>query len=128
MGGVDLSAALNLGATFTDVPGGTASWTFTGGTNYNDQNGDAVIAISKANASVTVCRCVISSGVAVHGDGGIGFADGDDSVVISKANALVTVNGYTGTYDAAAHGASGTASGVGGVDPSASLNRARGHR
>ena len=33
VGGVDLSEGLNLGATFTDVPGGTANWTFTGGTN-----------------------------------------------------------------------------------------------
>ena len=51
VGGVDLSAELNLGATFTDVPGGTANWTFTGGTNYNDQSGDAAIIISKADAT-----------------------------------------------------------------------------
>ena len=74
------SAGLNLGATFTDVPGGTANWTFTGGTNYNDQSGTAAI-------------------------------------VISKAERDVTVTGYTGVYDAAAHGASGTATGVGGVEP-----------
>jgi len=37
IGGADLSAGLDLGATFTDVPGGTAYWTFDGGTNYNDQ-------------------------------------------------------------------------------------------
>ena len=30
---------MNLGASFTDVPGGTATWTFTGGTNYTDQSG-----------------------------------------------------------------------------------------
>jgi hypothetical protein len=83
--GVDLSSALNLGATFTDVPGGTADWTFTGGTNYNDQNGKAAIKISKADA-------------------------------------VVKVNGYTGTYDAAAHGATGSASGVAGVDLSSALN------
>ena len=42
------------GRDFTDVPGGTANWTFTGGTNYNDQSGDAAIVINKANATVTV--------------------------------------------------------------------------
>ncbi len=85
VGGVDVSAGLNLGVTFTDVPGGTANWAFTGGTNYNDQSGLV-------------------------------------SIVINKADALVSVNGYTGTYDAAAHGATGTATGVGGVDLGAGLN------
>jgi hypothetical protein len=46
IGGVDLSAGLNLGATFTNVPGGTANWTFTGGTNYNDKNGSVAIVIT----------------------------------------------------------------------------------
>jgi hypothetical protein len=53
VGGVDLSGDLNLGASFTNVPGGTANWTFTGGTNYNDQSGAAAIVINKANATVT---------------------------------------------------------------------------
>ena len=52
VGGVDL-AGLDLGAKFTNVPGGTAHWTFTGGTNYNDQAGDVAIAIIKATAKVT---------------------------------------------------------------------------
>ena len=38
VGGVDLSAGLNLGAQFINVPGGTAHWTFSGGANYNDQS------------------------------------------------------------------------------------------
>ena len=85
VGGVNLSAQLDLGAGFTDVPGGTANWTFTGGTNYNDQS-DSV------------------------------------AIVINKANATVTVSGYTGTYDALPHSATGTATGVGGVDLSAQLD------
>ena len=36
------------------MPGGTATWTFTGGTNYNDQSGTAAIVINKADATVTV--------------------------------------------------------------------------
>jgi Ca2+-binding RTX toxin-like protein len=54
VGGVDLSAGLNLGASFTNAPGGTANWTFTGGTNYNDTNGSVNIAIAKADLSITV--------------------------------------------------------------------------
>ncbi len=85
VGSVNLSAGLSLGSSFTDVPGGTASWSFAGGTNYNDASGTAAI-------------------------------------VITKANAAITVNGYTGVYDDAAHGATGSASGVGGVNLSAGLN------
>jgi hypothetical protein len=48
-------SGLNLGETFDDVPGGNAHWTFTGGTNYNDQpGGDVVIAIHKAPSHTTV--------------------------------------------------------------------------
>ena len=51
--GVDLSGDLNFGATFTDVPGGTAHWSFNGGTNYNNQNGSVEIVINKADATVS---------------------------------------------------------------------------
>ena len=45
---------LNLGATFTNVPGGTANWTFTDVTgNYNNKNGSALVTISKAALTVT---------------------------------------------------------------------------
>ncbi|MFI5380423.1 MAG: beta strand repeat-containing protein, partial [Tepidisphaerales bacterium] len=53
VGGVVLSG-LDLGSTFTNTPGGTAHWTFTGGTNYTDQSGDVAINISKANAAIVV--------------------------------------------------------------------------
>ncbi len=158
VGGVDLSAGLSLGATFTDVPGGTAHWTFTGGTNYNDQSGDAAIVIIKANATVTVTGYTGIYDALPHGAtgsatgvGGVSlpglslgssFTDvpggtahwtfagetnyngqsGDAAIVINKANANFTVTGYSGTYDAAAHGASGSASGVGGVDLTAGLS------
>jgi hypothetical protein len=45
-------AGLNLGATFTNVSGGTASWTFSGGSDYYDQSGDVTIEINKASATV----------------------------------------------------------------------------
>ena len=84
--GTTVLAGLDLGASFTNVPGGTANWSFTDVTgNYNDQSGSVAI-------------------------------------VINKADATIMVSGYTGVYDGIAHGASGTATGVGGVDLSGSLN------
>ena len=48
-------AGLNLGASFTNVPGGTAHWTFTDQSgNYNDKGGNVQIAIYKADATCTV--------------------------------------------------------------------------
>ncbi len=46
VGDVDLSGSLTLGDIFTDVPGGTANWSFSGGTNYLDESGDVAIDIT----------------------------------------------------------------------------------
>jgi hypothetical protein len=54
VGGADLSDGLDLGDSFTNVPGGTANWSFSGGTNYNDANGSVAISISKADATIDV--------------------------------------------------------------------------
>jgi hypothetical protein len=48
--GENLSASLNLGPVFTNVPGGTANWTFNGGINYNDASGSVQIVITTAFA------------------------------------------------------------------------------
>jgi len=53
----DASAAgssLDLGQPFTNFPGGTATWVFTGGTNYTDQTGAVSITIGRANATINV--------------------------------------------------------------------------
>src|SRR5207248_674598 len=52
-GGAALGSTLNLGAAFTNYPGGTAFWTFIGGTNYNDQNGSVSIVINKVHLTET---------------------------------------------------------------------------
>src|SRR5206468_1651645 len=52
--GEDLSSLLNLGATFTTVPGGTADWSFAGNTNYEAAGGHAAIVINQAKASISV--------------------------------------------------------------------------
>ncbi|HJS98061.1 MAG TPA: kelch repeat-containing protein, partial [Terriglobales bacterium] len=52
--GEDLSTLLNLGSNFTDVPGGTANWTFAGNTNYKSSSGSVAITISQADANIHV--------------------------------------------------------------------------
>ncbi|MEK6752680.1 MAG: sortase, partial [Chloroflexota bacterium] len=48
-------SGLDLGATFINVPGGTANWTFTDVTgNYNDDSGSAAIIITQAGATIVV--------------------------------------------------------------------------
>lgn len=51
--GEDLSSLLNLGASFTNVPGGTAHWTFAGNANNAPASGDVSIIIAKATPTIT---------------------------------------------------------------------------
>jgi uncharacterized repeat protein (TIGR02543 family) len=62
IGGVTLSG-LDLGASFTNVPGGTAHWTFTDVTgNYNDASGDVSITINAKEVTVTADNQTIGVG------------------------------------------------------------------
>jgi hypothetical protein len=63
----DLSSLLHLGASFTDVPGGTANWTFDGNVNYKSASGSATISISQADASITVTGYSGTYDAAAHG-------------------------------------------------------------
>jgi len=50
----EVLSTLNLGDSFTNVPGGTANWTFTDSTgNYNDDAGSVKIVILKAVLTIT---------------------------------------------------------------------------
>jgi hypothetical protein len=49
----NLDAQLNLGASFTNVPGGMAQWTFDGGANYNPASGEVAIVINKATPTLS---------------------------------------------------------------------------
>ena len=52
--GEDLSADLDLGPSFTDVPGGTADWTFTDSTgDYLDAAGSVAIVISSTGQTIS---------------------------------------------------------------------------
>ena len=44
----NLNGQLSLGASFTNAPGGTANWTFGGGSNYNPASGQVAIIINQA--------------------------------------------------------------------------------
>jgi YDG domain/MBG domain (YGX type) len=50
---LDLTNSLSLGLSFTNVPGGTANWTFEGGTNYIDESGSVAIVINKRPITIT---------------------------------------------------------------------------
>jgi hypothetical protein len=52
--GDDLSGLLHISATFTDVPGGTGTWTFDGNSDYNASNGSVTITITQAPSATTV--------------------------------------------------------------------------
>ena len=86
-GGAALGSSLNLGASFTNAPGGTATWTFLGGTNYTDQSGTAAIVINKANAVVTVTGFTGTYNAAAHGaTGTVTGVDAGGAAVGSSLN------------------------------------------
>jgi hypothetical protein len=91
VGSVDLSGSLNLGATFINVPGGTAHWTFSGGANYNDASGNTNIVIDKANASCTI------TGYHVTYDGAAHIATGSCAGVNSETPSGLDLSGTTHT-------------------------------
>ncbi len=100
VGGLDLSGALSLGARFTNVPGGTANWTFAGGTNYNDQNGTAAIVIGKADATVTVNGYSGTYDASAHGASGTatGVLSEDLSAGLSLGSSFTDVPGGTANW------------------------------
>ncbi|MGE0822041.1 MAG: hypothetical protein AB7G75_03545 [Candidatus Binatia bacterium] len=89
----DLSSSLNLGATFTDVPGGTANWSFSGGTNYNDKSGSVGIVINKADASCTVSGYTGVYDAAAHG--ATGSCTGVDAGGTAAGGSLNLGNSFT---------------------------------
>ncbi|MBI3864215.1 MAG: Ig-like domain repeat protein [Planctomycetia bacterium] len=90
-GGVNLNGQLTLGASFKNVPGGTAHWTFSGGANYNDSAGDASIVISARaiSASVTAKNKVFdgTTTATISGAALAGVVAGDDAhLTVGPAN------------------------------------------
>src|SRR5260370_2611341 len=50
----DLSSSVNLGSTFTNVPGGTAHWTFSSAKNHNADLHSPLITICQALPDILV--------------------------------------------------------------------------
>jgi hypothetical protein len=90
-------STLDLGASFTNVPGGTANWTFTGGINYNDQSGSVAIVINKANAVVTVNGYTGTYDASAHG-ATLGSATGVSGVNLASSVTIAptTYTNYPG--------------------------------
>jgi len=64
LGGADVSAGLDLGESFTDVPGGMAQWSFDLA-NYASQSGSVTIALDKAASSISLlCFDTVYTGAA----------------------------------------------------------------
>ena len=67
----DLSSDLDLGASYTDVAGGTANWAFTDTTgNYNDASGSVDIVINKADRTIDVTGWTGAYDGSAHGASG----------------------------------------------------------
>ena len=76
----DLSSLLTLGASFTNVPGGTATWSFRDPAgNYNDATGSVPIALTKAAAALNLGSLTQTYGGVIE----------DASVVTDPANLTV---------------------------------------
>ena len=109
VGGAALSG-LVLGDSFTNVPGGTATWTFTDTTgNYNDATGTAAIVITKADATVSVTGYTGVFDGAAHGATGTatgvggaalsGLVLGDSFTNVPGGTATWTFTDTTGNYN-----------------------------
>jgi hypothetical protein len=87
----NLSSLLHLGATFTNVPGGTAHWTFDGNTNYKAASGDVSITISRANPTI------VATPYSVAYDGYAHTATGTAKGVLNESLSGLNLNGTTHT-------------------------------
>ncbi|CAA9358369.1 MAG: filamentous haemagglutinin family outer membrane protein [uncultured Chloroflexia bacterium] len=109
-------SGLNLGASFTNVPGGTANWTFTDATgNYNNATGSAQIVITKANATIQVDGKTVTYDGQAHGATGTAKGAGGENLnsLLSLGDSFTNVPGGTATWsfkgDANHNEANGTA-------------------
>jgi len=103
VGGADLSAFLNVGASFAAVPGGTAQWTFHDPAgNYADQFGTAEITLSAIPATITAVSAAKVYGTPdpVLSVATSGFLAGDTVTVGSARAAGETVGTYAITVNA----------------------------
>src|SRR3989475_764292 len=113
----DLSSLLHLGSSFTNVPGGTAHWTFDGNTNYKPASSDVSITISQADQTITwsdpagIIYGTLLSGAQLNATvagvsggspaGALTYMPGAGSLLNAGANALTVNAASTQNYKAA---------------------------
>ena len=106
VGGVDLSAGLDLGPQFTDVPGGTITWSFSH-PNYVPESGTVDIDISPATAAIDVGSYSIEYDGEAHGLSGTatGVSGADLNSFLTFGAAVTDVPGgpITWAFDAGAN-------------------------
>jgi N-acetylneuraminic acid mutarotase len=98
----NLTADLNLGVQFTNVPGGTANWSFTGSGNYTEQSGTAAVAIGAAPLTITPADATRVYGAPNPSFSGtnVGLQDGD--AITASYSTTADGNSPVGTYDVTA--------------------------
>ena len=98
--GENLNALLDLGAKYTNVPGGTAIWTFAGNANYNAANGQVDVVIGKADATIAVGGVTVTYDGQAHGATGtaIGAASEDLSGLLDLGATYTEVPGGTADW------------------------------
>jgi len=81
----DLSSLLHLGSSFTNVPGGTADWSFDGDSNYKSDSGRVDIVIDKADAN---CSSIAGYSGVYDGDahGATGSCVGVEEEILTGLN------------------------------------------
>jgi hypothetical protein len=104
--GADLSNLLNLGASFTNAPGGTANWTFDGNTNYNSDSGTAAIVINKADATIDVNGYTGTYDGNAHGATGTatGVGGADLNSLLNLGGSFTNAPGGTASWTFAGNG------------------------
>ena len=98
--GEDLSELLDLGETFTNVPGGTAEWSFAGNQNYNEDSDSVEIIIEKAQANIDVDDVTVEyDGKAHRLEGSVIGVKGEDlSEYMDFGQEFTNVPGGTATW------------------------------
>src|SRR5215211_1212333 len=98
--GADLNSLLDLGASFTNVPGGTANWSFAGNGNYNSDSGSVAIVINKADATIDVNGYTGVYDGSAHGATGTatGVNNENLSSLLNLGNSFTNVPGGTANW------------------------------
>jgi hypothetical protein len=110
--GEDLHGLLDLGASFTNVPGGTATWTFAGNGNYAANSGNAAVVLTKATQVIAwatpasiiygdALSTVQLNAIVTRGDGGLAYSPDAGSVLPVGEQVLHVTAAATTNYNEA---------------------------